>query len=419
MSTDPRDVRVKVTCELQVAESCSKTYTISMRAEAKNRARNKGTYMCLVCSRRSKFSGRSNPNTKHHGLDDHFLSDINTEGKAYLLGWLASDGHVSQFVTSTVLRIHSKDRGVLDQLIEIVGCPLPIFERSHKQVGFSVNSRQVQQDVCRHLKISKGKKAFTVGFPDLPTDELRLSFIRGFFDGDGTIRKPSATRQTPECAITTNSSLMRQGILKHCGVKGHENNKRATVSWSGSAALDFLSRLYDNSSYYLPRKKDAYMDWCSWVTCPAAPHHKIEGVHFKWSKTRPDAVAPSKTRASDSGFDLTVLSAGKTIGDVTWYETGIRLHPGYGWYFDLVPRSSICKTGYMLANSVGIIDRTFIGPVSVPLRKVDPSAPNLQLPAKIAQVIPRHAAHVIFLEVNNFHETDRGEGAFGSTGAIS
>ncbi len=81
-------------------------------------------------------------------------------------------------------------------------------------------------------------------------------------------------------------------------------------------------------------------------------------VRFK--KSRPDAVTPFKARESDSGFDLTILEKVKTNGMVEMYDTGIAVqHVTPGWYFDMVPRSSIIKTGYILANSVGVIDHIF------------------------------------------------------------
>ena len=98
------------------------------------------------------------------------------------------------------------------------------------------------------------------------------------------------------------------------------------------------------------------------------------------------------------------------------YDTGIKVQPAFGWYFDLVPRSSISKTGYMLANSIGVIDRTYVGPVLVPLRKVDPHAPDLELPARLVQIIPRPIVHIQWEEVEALDETARGAGGFGSTG---
>jgi hypothetical protein len=38
----------------------------------------------------------------------------------------------------------------------------------------------------------------------------------------------------------------------------------------------------------------------------------------------------------------------------------------------------------MLANCIGIIDRTYIGPIIVALRKVDKNAKDIELPCRIA-----------------------------------
>jgi dUTP pyrophosphatase len=92
------------------------------------------------------------------------------------------------------------------------------------------------------------------------------------------------------------------------------------------------------------------------------------------------------------------------------------VQPAFGWYFDVVPRSSISKSGYMLANSVGVIDRGYTGEILVPLIKIDPSAPDLKLPARLVQMIPRQIIAAELVEVEAFDETVRGSSGFGSTG---
>ncbi len=69
----------------------------------------------------------------------------------------------------------------------------------------------------------------------------------------------------------------------------------------------------------------------------------------------------------------------------------------------------------MLANSVGVIDQNYRGNIIVPLRKVDPSADDLTLPAKIAQIVPTQWFHMTMESVANVQGTERGEGGFGST----
>lgn len=137
---------------------------------------------------------------------------------------------------------------------------------------------------------------------------------------------------------------------------------------------------------------------------------------FKVTKTLPDAIIPSKPHVTDIGFDLTVIKKLKTIGDVTFYDSGIAITPSLGYFCMLAPRSSISKSGYMLANSVGIIDPSYTGNFIVALRKVDKDADDITLPCRIAQIIPQRAYYPEFVNVERLDETTRGSGGFGSSG---
>ncbi|KAG2424904.1 hypothetical protein HXX76_014062 [Chlamydomonas incerta] len=130
------------------------------------------------------------------------------------------------------------------------------------------------------------------------------------------------------------------------------------------------------------------------------------------------AVIPSKGHPTDSGFDLTLISKLSQKGHVCMYETGISLAPPPGFYMDLVPRSSIVKSGYMLANSVGVIDASYRGTIKVPLIKVDPDAPDLELPVRLVQLIPRRVHEMEVVVQIDLTETERGDGGFGSTGRV-
>jgi len=137
---------------------------------------------------------------------------------------------------------------------------------------------------------------------------------------------------------------------------------------------------------------------------------------FKFIKTHPKAVSPSKSHKTDSGFDLTLIEKYKKYNDVTLYNTGIKVQPPSGYYFDLVPRSSIIKSGYMLANSVGIIDQDYQGNIYVPLVKIDKTKPDLELPCRLVQLVLRKVIEVEAIEVESFEdETKRGDGGFGSS----
>lgn len=146
---------------------------------------------------------------------------------------------------------------------------------------------------------------------------------------------------------------------------------------------------------------------------------KMELPGIKIAKIYPEAVIPTKAHPSDSGFDLTITKIEKVIGpNLTLYNTGIRLAPDSGYYVDLVARSSLMKSGYMLANNIGIIDNHYRGPIMVALLKFDLTKPDLELPMRVAQMIPRKIVEceLIVVADDQLDATSRGAGGFGSTG---
>ena len=369
------------------------------------------------CSNKLKikmYMGRKNPNVKYEKLDDNFFKEVNSEEKAYLLGWIASDGSVEPGKIS--IAINEKDVECLEMLKNIICRELPITPKKTDLMSFTISSKTISNDVCKLLNILPEKKSHIVDFPNLENDELKWSFLRGYFDGDGTIHNITETCRSPYCGITSYSEIMRKSIIDFCKIPCIEDKNNNSLGWSGNNALDFLDKLYKNSNFRLYRKYNLFLDISTWV--PSVSYSRYyKNEHCKWSKTRKDAVSPSKERASDSGYDLVLLEKIKTVGKVEFYDTGIKVKPNFGYYFNLVPRSSISKTGYMLANSIGIIDRTYLGNIIVALIKIDDSAHDLVLPMRLVQIIPAHIVNFKMIEVDSFDvlETERGEGGFGSS----
>lgn len=367
------------------------------------------------CSNKLKetvYLGVNNPNKKYN-YDEKFFEKIDSEFKAWVLGWIASDGHIDKKGSKIHIEIHLKDKGVINQIRDGICKDIPIRTNLLTQrVSLTINSKNMAKDVCNHLSIGFGKKDTKVRFPKLESKELGYCFLRGYFEGDGHIRQPHSYRRcSPECGITSNSHSMLQDIADFVEKGYRLDFKHNNISWQGLNAIDFLGKIYDNAYYFMSRKRDLYYDICMWR--PRYKRFTLDKIEF--CKTRPDAVKPSKTNASDSGYDITLLEKISSSGNVEIYDTGLKMTPPEGLYFDLVPRSSITKTGYMLANNVGIIDRGYIGNIMVPLVKIDPNAPDLELPKKLVQIVPRVAYHFEIVEVDDLEDSSRGDGGFGST----
>jgi deoxyuridine 5'-triphosphate nucleotidohydrolase len=365
---------------------------------------------CSSNLKKTTYLSESNPNKKYF-YNESFFQNIDTEFKAWMLGWIASDGSIQD--SGITLCIHKNDISILE-MIKREFCPeIPIKTVRKKLCSLTINSKKIVNDVCQHLKIVPGTKAFSVRFPESLNENLKWAFLRGYFEGDGNIRKPDKDHHAPECSIVSSCDKMLEDIQRFTEIPCKINYDNNVISWYGVNALDFLGKIYESSQYRLKRKYKLYISWSQWQ--PTISKNWVGRICF--CKTDENAVIPSKKNVSDSGYDLTLIKKVKTDGLVDFYDTGIKVIPPYGYYFDLVPRSSIAKTGYMLANSVGIIDRSYIGNILVPLMKVDKSKSDLELPMRVVQLIPRKIEHFEVEEVDELPETKRGASGWGSTGS--
>ena len=133
-----------------------------------------------------------------------------------------------------------------------------------------------------------------------------------------------------------------------------------------------------------------------------------------------DAVLPTKAHNSDIGWDLVAIREHKVINeDIIMYDTGIVAIPPKGYYLEILPRSSISKTGWILANSVGTIDPDYRGNLYIVLTRVVKNMPNIELPFCKCQLVLRKIEKSSLVEVteDEIDVTERGSGGFGSTGS--
>lgn len=408
---------VKVKCQFGVVDNCVNIKELQYRDALNNIERNHGKYICMYCSRHLKYSGSNNPNCSYD-YDRDMLSIIDTEAKAYLLGWIASDGTVSPSSWSMTIAIDKNDLECLENIRDIVCETIAIKHKANSDlVYFDINSKKMCQDVCTYLGITRGRKCDSVQFPNLANDDLLWSFIRGYFDGDGSIRDYD-TSSTPECSISSNSSDMLSSISKFANIPSKQSGNN--LSFYGTNCIDFLGRMYHNSQpkYRLRRKYDLFTDWSDWRCFIRAPGMSTRLPHCYVFKTDKNAIIPSRAKMSDVGYDLTIIKKEKEwYNNITLYDTGIKISMAHGYYAEVVPRSSLSKSGYILANSVGIIDPNYKGNIFIALVKIDPTAPDIQLPFRCCQLIFKAVINVDMIEVvDDFNETTRGDGGFGSTG---
>jgi deoxyuridine 5'-triphosphate nucleotidohydrolase len=232
--------------------------------------------------------------------------------------------------------------------------------------------------------------------------------------------------------ITFYDDKMAESIAKlydipHNILKGVNN---LVIQYKGVNMIDLLGMLY--SDYECPYYNNYIYTYNSRDSGAGVPTIKVFKVDER-------AVIPSKSRYSDSGYDLTIISEYKRLtSNTVIYDTGIQLEIPNGYYVEIVPRSSISRSGYMLANNVGIIDQGYRGNLYIALTKINGETPDLtdltewRLPWKCCQMIVKkqiysrlvitdmvaeraeRAANADTISV--IEKSSRGTGAFGSTG---
>lgn len=143
----------------------------------------------------------------------------------------------------------------------------------------------------------------------------------------------------------------------------------------------------------------------------------LQKINCKIRVVDKDAVVPTNNRLSDVGYDLSIIKHHKELNSTTnLYDTGIQVQVPFGYYIEIVPRSSLSKSGYMLSNSLGIIDNNYRGNLYISLTKTDPEAPEIVFPFKCCQIILRRQYFMnIVVQTEGLSDTSRGDGGFGST----
>jgi dUTP pyrophosphatase len=98
--------------------------------------------------------------------------------------------------------------------------------------------------------------------------------------------------------------------------------------------------------------------------------------------------------------------------------TGLALHiadPAYAAV--ILPRSGLGhKQGIVLGNLVGLIDSDYQGPLMVSAWNRSQTAYTLEPLERLAQLVVLPIAQVQFTVVDEFEQSTRGTGGFGSTG---
>lgn len=139
-------------------------------------------------------------------------------------------------------------------------------------------------------------------------------------------------------------------------------------------------------------------------------------MELKIKKIHPEAVLPTFAHPADAGMDLYAVET-VTIesGERVQIKTGIAMAIPMGFVGLIWDKSGVSQK-FGLKTFGGVIDSGYSGEVLIGLLNTSPENFTFEAGQKVAQMLIQKIEHPNILEVIELDETDRGEGAFGSSG---
>jgi len=215
-----------------------------------------------------KHNGSNWRGRRKYTLSESYFEEINTPNKAYLLGFLCADGHVSERRASEGIQIEiqARDKEILEFYRRELETNKPIKDsikmgQPYKRIR--ILSTKMRDDLNR-LDI-RHHKTQTLTFPRI-VKELESHFIRGYFDGDGCIyikekhlaHSCASIIATPLMCETLKEIFSRElGITANIRAirKGKRYLFAKTIHIEGGNQLEkFIDYIYNDASLYLTRK---------------------------------------------------------------------------------------------------------------------------------------------------------------------
>jgi len=200
---------------------------------------------------------------------------IDTEEKAYWLGFIFADGYVSNEGFTFELGLKASDVGHLHKFNRFIEC---VDNNIHYHPKITHNKVYdfyrwcIRNEKFWNILNSYGcvpNKSLNLKFPNIKffkDASLIKHFIRGYWDGDGCI---SFTPKTKIISVLGTSEFLNEmklyvPTLINNNLYHHKDKNENTFSIQTNfrKAYKTLKYLYSDSTIYLDRKYEKYLDFC-------------------------------------------------------------------------------------------------------------------------------------------------------------
>mgnify|MGYP000177523872 CR=1 FL=1 len=205
---------------------------------------------------------------RKYNLNEKFFEVIDTEEKAYWLGFLYADGCITSKCVKIELQANDKEH---------INKFLTAIEAYDKKLRYrkDVNSYQAYVNSVKMVNDLQrlgctAKKTFTLRFPTVNQvpKKMQHHFMRGYFDGDGCVYLRNNINGVNRFTVVGNinfiteyKNILFDNIDKKNNVlfENTSSQKIKTLALGGNSQLNKIYKfLYKNATIYLNRKKEKF-----------------------------------------------------------------------------------------------------------------------------------------------------------------
>ena len=206
-----------------------------------------------------------------YNIDQQYFDIIDTEEKAYFLGFIYADGHNNRKNNAVILSLKSADINIvqrLNNLIQDKQVKTYTDKQNYTRVSLQITNKHISETLEK-IGVLQDKTHHCV-FPTL-NPILNRHFIRGYFDGDGSIfytTNKAGTKNYRCSFVGTKIFLLElEKILTMAGITCHidkafydKTNVVTKLYLTSSKQCEKLFPfLYDKATIYLDRKHDRFI----------------------------------------------------------------------------------------------------------------------------------------------------------------
>lgn len=231
-----------------------------------------------------------------------------SEFKYYFLGFVAADGWISDKSNRIEITLKSSDECILKIFRDMI-CPgkhigdkqIKLYDKYYHAKKLTFDNKEIKNMVMSYLNTTN--KTSSLIFPYGIPDAYLKDFIRGYIDGDGTIGIAKRVKLVdnkeqfyygPRLRVIGTRAFL-QGLhinLKRIlDLKNNVNPHKKgienvyVIEYAFNAANKIYNILYDNSTYFLPRKKQVFHKIVTSDTSELAINYDKESGKYNMQST--------------------------------------------------------------------------------------------------------------------------------------